>query len=348
MSKPRDEYMLDAVIKNLEQHPDYRLLRRHVPVTRYRDPAGVTDLKRGLYLDVETTGLDLRKDKIIELAMLPFTFDASGLIYEIAGGGLHAYEDPQQPISAEITEITGITDEMVKGQAISDPIATAMIDDADLLISHNAGFDRPMMERRFKAAAKKAWGCSMLDVPWKAYGCRDKKLAHLLAHFRREFYEGHRALDDARAGLHLLEALAPLVGEAEFKQQTFLRWLIDNARETSVRVWAVGSPFEKKDTLKARGYRWNAQDGVYSLPKVWYRDVKKLDVFEEIAWLAQHIYGGMDILDVPPPVVLEEFGAKTRYSCRPGKQIGSDLAGLVAGPPDDGSDTRPPLDRLGG
>jgi len=39
---------------------------------------------------------------------------------------------------------------------------------------------------------------------------------------------------------------------------TALKVLLESAREPSLRVWATGSPFESKDVLKTRGYRWEA------------------------------------------------------------------------------------------
>ena len=63
----------------LAQHPDYRVLRRLVPVLDHgpapdRTPAGV---QRVLVLDTETTGLSHASDKIIELALLLVQVDVA-------------------------------------------------------------------------------------------------------------------------------------------------------------------------------------------------------------------------------------------------------------------------------
>jgi DNA polymerase III epsilon subunit-like protein len=44
---------------------------------------GVVDVRRGLIVDVETTGLDTSNDHIIELGLVGFEFDAAGMVYGV-------------------------------------------------------------------------------------------------------------------------------------------------------------------------------------------------------------------------------------------------------------------------
>lgn len=57
-------------------------------------PDGV-ELKLALFVDVETTGLDHTKDKIIELALVPFTYGPDGRVYE----AFQRVHQPKSPIS---------------------------------------------------------------------------------------------------------------------------------------------------------------------------------------------------------------------------------------------------------
>jgi DNA polymerase III subunit epsilon len=71
-------------------------------------------------------------------------------------------------------------------------------------------------------------------------------------------------------------------------------------------VWARRSPFETKDVLKARGYRWN------DVQKTWFADKSPADADAELQWLREHVYGGAAVL----PAEVVTFTAKERYSDR--------------------------------
>ncbi len=71
---------MNDCIKQLEATGDYRIIRRFMPVASYCAPDEATK-RTGIFLDTETTGLDVDTDNIIYLAMVPFEFDAYGNIY---------------------------------------------------------------------------------------------------------------------------------------------------------------------------------------------------------------------------------------------------------------------------
>ena len=73
---------LEILARQLERSPDYRVLRRVAALPTRPVPDGVPT-RQGLFVDVETTGLDPATDEIIELAMLPFTYGMDGAIYEV-------------------------------------------------------------------------------------------------------------------------------------------------------------------------------------------------------------------------------------------------------------------------
>jgi DNA polymerase-3 subunit epsilon len=66
----------------LEETGDYRVLRRLAPPRSSPPPDGVPT-RLGLFVDVETTGLEPVHDEIIELAMAPFTYGLDGQIFGI-------------------------------------------------------------------------------------------------------------------------------------------------------------------------------------------------------------------------------------------------------------------------
>jgi len=85
--------------------------------------------------------------------------------------------------------------------------------------------------------------------------------------------------------------------------------LLDNARRTDVRLWADNAPFDMKDELKKRGYRWSP--GGAGKRKAWYRDLPEDLLDEEMLYLNEHIYPRA--VGVLPT---DRFNAKVRYSRR--------------------------------
>ena len=92
-----------------------------------------------------------------------------------------AFNEPSEPISSEITGLTGITDEMVAGHKIDESAVNAFVDDAVVLvIAHNSGFDRKFSERYWPVFERKAWACSATEVDWRQHGFDGAKLGYLL------------------------------------------------------------------------------------------------------------------------------------------------------------------------
>lgn len=292
---------VETMAATLARHPDYRVLRRLVPVRHFeRTPQG--PVRRVLLLDTETTGLDHARDSIIELAMLRVDVDtATGLpVGEVAV--FDGLEDPGVPISGEIQAITGISSAMVQGQRLDEVRIAAMLEDVELVIAHNAGFDRPFCEARIPAFAQLPWGCSFAEIDWKREGHGSSKLEYL-AMEKGWFYEAHRAEVDCHALLAVLGEALPI------SSRSGLAKIIAASSQPSYRLQASGAPFEAKDMLKARAYRWSAEQ------KVWHtRLADEAQLTAEFEWLKQAVYAGR-----PARVQLEKLDAGVKYSNRTGE-----------------------------
>jgi DNA polymerase III subunit epsilon len=272
----------EALAARLEATGGFRVLRRFDPPGRYHEPDG-SPSTTALVVDVETTGLDPTRDRIIEFSGIPFTFAKdSGRIFEV-GAAVSYLQDPGRPIPAEVTQLTGITNEMVAGKQIDEAAVAEVAAGAALVIAHNAGFDRPFLERRLPLFRDKAWACSQREIPWKLLGVSSGALEFLLMKRCKLFFDGHRADIDCRALIHLLAE--PLEG-GELPLQLLLR----SARRRSCRVWALDARIEFKDALKARRYSWN--NGSDGRPKAWYKEMSEEEYEAEKAWLAETIYAG--------------------------------------------------------
>ncbi len=269
----------EAMARDLEATGDYRILRRlpRRPVVEHSRPGF---FRKGVILDTETTGLDHRRDEIIEIGAVAFTFNDAGEIGDVTGvyGGL---QQPTVPIPAEITRLTGITDDMVAGQMIDVTCLRSLIEPADLVIAHNAGFDRPFCEAFSPIFTHKAWACSVSEIDWAARGFEGSKLGYLIGQ-SGYFHDGHRAVDDCFALLEVLGQTRTGVSVAPFAE------LHEASQRSRVRIHAENSPFEMKDHLKARGYRWS--DGTDALPKSWWIELPEERLDDELRFLRTEIY----------------------------------------------------------
>lgn len=277
-----DTTELEQMADRLTASGDYLVLRRVPAIEQYGDDEPDANKRLGVIVDVETTGLDPTRDKIIELAILPFHFSSDGVIYDVLPG-YEGFEDPGQPLSEEVIQITGITDDQLRGQRLDDNAVKAMAEPASLVIAHNAAFDRSFLERRFPLFVEKPWACSFTQVPWAEEGLGSAKLDYLLGQ-HGFFFDNHRAMADCRAVLHLLSLKLSKTG------RPILPLLLANARRRTYRIWALEAPFDCKDLLKQRGYRWNGgEDG---RPRAWFRDLDEERLADEEQFLGEKVYGG--------------------------------------------------------
>ena len=301
----KNDMNFDAMADQLSAHPDYKVKRRLVPVLNFGASTG-GPTKRVLILDTETTGLDWRAENIIELAMLAVDVD---LQTGQPVGKVEVYEDfedPGRPIPPEIVKLTGITSKDVKGQKLNEATIKDMVERADLIVAHNAGFDRPFVENRLSVFEHKAWACSFQGIDWKAQGLGSAKLEFLCSELGW-FYDAHRAQVDCHALLRVLAS--PLKTDNPDVSLTGLQQLFKTAENARTVVKAFGSPFETKDKLKARGYRWDAES------KVWYTAVKSAEALDaEAEWLKSEVYGGR-----AARIGLETQDALVQFSSRSGK-----------------------------
>lgn len=250
--------------KLLAKTDDFRLLER-VPLTRpgIKLPCKLEEAcgdEIGIvFLDTETTGLSVNNETIIELGLVCASFSPSKKQLVSIDRIMSAYEDPGKPIPPEITDITGITDDMVRGKRIDETSVSEYLQDAFLIVAHNAKFDRPFFEKRFKGFEDCRWACSLDGIDWNSLGFKNRKLEDLL--FKSGcFYEAHRASIDCLALAWLLHLHKDAFAD-----------MLEKAEKKTVTVRAFGAPFEAKDALKARGYRWH--DGTSGPNRHWWKEI---------------------------------------------------------------------------
>jgi DNA polymerase-3 subunit epsilon len=291
---------LERCASVLEASGDYRVLRR-LRFTAAPLPEGVPT-RRGVIVDVETTGLDPATDEVLELAMLAFDYTIDGASVS-AVASFDQLQYPGRPIPPEVTKLTGITDEMVVGKNIDLVAADAFMKQAALVVAHNAAFDRRFCERVLPGFAEKPWACSLREVGWTDEGFESARLSQLAGGFGL-FFDGHRAGHDCEAALDLLSRRLPRSG------RTALSALLESARRPRWRIRAEGAAYSARDTLKRRGYRWDPGDR----PRrgAWYTEVAE-DVLEaERDFLRVDIYRRQDaVIDARLLTAFERYSVRS-------------------------------------
>lgn len=283
-SYPFNQLEAEIAITGLHATGEYLVLRKiNLDQDNRFSHRNCPDRCIGLCLDTETTGLQHGVDVIIELGIVAFEYDPTTAEIIRITDRYNGFEDPGAPLAQEIIEITGITDEMLAGQRFDDVLIDQLAAQASLIIAHNAAFDRPFVERRFPAFTRVPWACTVNQIDWQAERLPARSLEYLLFKFGW-CINAHRALDDAEGVLGLLLERLPISGQPVFKV------LLENSAAAVSRLYAINAPFDKKELLKQRGYRWS--DGSGAIPKCWWTSVPESQESQEVAFLTSDIYPG--------------------------------------------------------
>ena len=147
---------------------------------------------------------------------------------------------------------------------------------SDVLVAHNASFDRTFLEKNIDF--ENVWACSKDDINWKKRGFFNTKL-ELLSIWHGFYYDSHRAMNDVDALVHLLT-------HDIYSDNIPVLELIEKSMIPYYKISAIGSPFETKDKLKSRNYFWD------SSKKCWWKRITRSEIEPEEKWLAENVYNG--------------------------------------------------------
>ncbi|KGX93137.1 DNA polymerase III subunit alpha [Pontibacillus halophilus JSM 076056 = DSM 19796] len=165
--------------------------------------------------DVETTGLSAVYDTIIELAAVKVR---EGEIVD----RFESFANPHEPLSDTTTELTGITDDMVKDA----PEVEQVIEDFyqwmgdSILVAHNASFDMGFLNAGLEKIGREHAKNPVIDTLELARlllpNLKNHRLNTLCKQFDIELTQHHRAIYDAEATGYLMWKL---VKEAAKKKE---------------------------------------------------------------------------------------------------------------------------------
>lgn len=158
--------------------------------------------KRFAVVDIETTGGKPARDRITEV----------GIVIHDGKQILHSYEtliNPECYIPAGITQLTGITQDMVSGAPKFHEVAREIVEltESAIFVAHNARFDYGFIREEFRRLGFTYTRKQLCTVRLsrKAFpGLPSYSLGNLIRHFNLQVDARHRALADATATAEIL------------------------------------------------------------------------------------------------------------------------------------------------
>lgn len=163
-------------------------------------------------VDLETTGLDPKRDDIIEI----------GAVKVVEGCVEDTFQtllNPGRILEERITELTGIHDEQLATAPVMEEVLPAFLEFAgeDVLLGHSVLFDYSFLKKAAVNQKRKfeRRGIDTLKIARKYLPeLESRSLGYLCGYFGIA-HHAHRALDDAQATVKLYDRLVELFSEKE-------------------------------------------------------------------------------------------------------------------------------------
>ena len=143
-------------------------------------------------VDTETSGTG-PEDRILEFALVMMERHARQTRIVWGHSALH---DEGPPSTPEAFAIHGISEEQRRGMVVPQEMMDHL-KGSDLVVAHNASFDRAMLRRTATWTNDLPWRCSVRQIKWRREHVRFVGLSSLLDRYEIHRNVCHRALDDA-------------------------------------------------------------------------------------------------------------------------------------------------------
>ncbi len=157
------------------------------------------------FIDLETTGVNLTNDRIVELAIVKIMADGTRI-------AKRRLINPQMPIPQVTSNIHGITDDMVKDAPTFKQMSNEIrqfLENCDLGGYNSNRFDIPMLMEEFLRAGVDVdlSNRRMIDVQHIFYTMQPRTLSAAYQFFcEKELVDAHSAEADINATIEVLEA----------------------------------------------------------------------------------------------------------------------------------------------
>lgn len=120
-----------------------------------------------LVLDIEVTGWDHEVDELIGLAMTKVEVNRSNGAFIRVMDEFDGLQEPTAELSDQAVQILGYDRSALVGHQLDVQRITELVDSCELVVAHDARFDRPFLEKLVPAFRHRQWVCSMNDIYWE-------------------------------------------------------------------------------------------------------------------------------------------------------------------------------------
>lgn len=210
-------------------------------------------------VDIETTGLDPVQDELITLSLVCVEVDrVTGELIKV----LDTYtgqREPTLPMSLAIEQLVGISAKDLAGKVLDVWRITALLTGCELVVAHNAAFDRSFIEPHVPVFGQLAWACALRDIDW--FGTEKQLRAsidHLIFLYGIEPSNG-TPQDDCRALVRALGMPLPVSGCTGFAA------LLASTRSPRYRFSVPDPGTENAAVLMELGFKLDKDANAWSL-----------------------------------------------------------------------------------
>ncbi len=167
-------------------------------------------------VDVETTGVSARFNRVTEIGIITFRGDEIINMY-------NSFINPGCPIPREITRITGISDKDVADAPSFDDVAREIYSQLEntVIVGHNLAFDYQFLRAEFLRAGIQEFNpmqiCTLRLARRLYPQLKSKSLGNVAHHLQIFVARAHRALDDADITLKVFKKQITELKSLEFK-----------------------------------------------------------------------------------------------------------------------------------
>tara|TARA_Y100000589_G_scaffold130186_1_gene123866 strand:- start:3449 stop:4258 length:810 start_codon:yes stop_codon:yes gene_type:complete len=229
---------LNTKLKNFSEDKNFLVKNKDIAEINHKNKL----LDSILILDTETTGLDEKKDEVIEVGCILFHISSKSVLSQLS------FLLPVNNNNAE--SINGISADVSRiNQPWRNSINLFMdfVSVCDLIVAHNVEFDKKWFGKGHLPNLDKRWVCSLDDIDWsfKKNLKRRPSVTDLALAFNIPVWSLHRALSDC---YYLSEV---------FKKLDNLEDLLVKASEPRFLYKAIVS-YEERTLAKNAGFRWNS------------------------------------------------------------------------------------------